>query len=290
MISIGIIGCDSTHTENYAAILNRDLVATGMRATRLWGADAKQAKAKGAEAGIATVTNSPEAAMENVDAVMVLNRWGNDHFTPAMRAIEKGLPLFVDKPMCDDPIEAIALVRAAHAARVPLMSGSAVRYAPSIVTLLEDLPRIGYPRSMMFTLPQTWRLYGVHAIEVMHAVFGSGAIDVTTVRNTQTDLVTTRWPDGQIGIANQIRDAWTGMLCVVVGEAGWINAEVLPSDTVDGMPRMYINLIKRFKQMLDGQPPPVTYSEMVEVIRVTAAADRSAFESRRISMGEIPAL
>jgi predicted dehydrogenase len=290
MISIGIIGSDSTHTENYAAVLNRNLSGNGMRATRLWGADAKQARAKGAQAGIGTVTNSVEDAMEHVDAVMVLNRWGNDHFAPAMQAIEKGLPLFVDKPMCDEPSEAIDLVRAARAAQVPLMSGSAVRYAPSIMTLLEDLPRIGRPQSVIFTLPQTWRLYGVHAIEIMHAVFGTGALDVTAIRDAQTDLVTARWLNGQIGIANQIRDAWSGMLCVVVGDAGWINAEILPSDTVNGIPRMYVNLIKRFKQMLDGQPPPIASIEMIEVIRVTAAADRSASESRRVLMGEIPSL
>ena len=290
MIRVGIIGCDSTHTENYAAILNRDIAGNGMRATRLWGVDAKQARAKATATGIDIVTDSIEAAMEDVDAVMVLNRWGDDHFAPSMQAIKKGLPLFVDKPMCDDPTEAVTLVRAAHAAHVPLMSGSAVRYDPSMMTLLADLPRIGRPRSVVFTLPQTWRLYGVHAIEIMHAVFGSGAIDVTAIRDPQTDIVTARWPNGQIGIANQIRDAWTGMLCVVVGDAGWTNAEIRISDTVNGVPHMYVNLIKRFRRMLNGEPPPTTPGELVEVVRVSAAANRSAAESRQVPMSEIPAL
>jgi len=290
MIRVGIIGCDSTHTENYAAILNRDIAGNGMRATRLWGVDAKQARAKATATGIDIVTDSIEAAMEDVDAVMVLNRWGEDHFAPSMQAIKKGLPLFVDKPMCDDPTEAVTLVRAAHDAHVPLMSGSAVRYDPSMMTLLADLPRIGRPRSVVFTLPQTWRLYGVHAIEIMHAVFGSGAIDVTAIRDPQTDIVTARWPNGQIGIANQIRDAWTGMLCVVVGDSGWTNAEIRISDTVNGVPHMYVNLIKRFRRMLNGEPPPTTPGELVEVVRVSAAANRSAAESRQVPMSEIPAL
>ena len=71
MIRVGIIGCDSTHTENYAAILNRDIAGNGMRATRLWGVDAKQARAKATATGIDIVTDSIEAAMEDVDAVMV---------------------------------------------------------------------------------------------------------------------------------------------------------------------------------------------------------------------------
>ena len=77
MIRVGIIGCDSTHTENYAAILNRDIAGNGMRATRLWGADVKQARAKATETGIEIVADSMEAAMEDVDAVMVLNRWAS---------------------------------------------------------------------------------------------------------------------------------------------------------------------------------------------------------------------
>ena len=158
------------------------------------------------------------------------------------------------------------------------------------MALLADLPRIGRPRSVMFTLPQTWRLYGVHALEIMHAVFGSGAIDVTTIRNPQTDIVTARSPNGQIGIANQIRDAWTGMLCVVVGESGWANAEICTGDTVNGAPHMYVNLIKRFSRMLNGEPPPTTSREIVEVIRVSAAANRSAAESRQVPMSEIPLL
>ena len=52
MIKIGIIGCDSTHTENYAAILNRDIAGSDMRATKLWGEDPDQATAKAAETGI----------------------------------------------------------------------------------------------------------------------------------------------------------------------------------------------------------------------------------------------
>ena len=290
-MNFAIIGADSTHTENFAGIINRGLAGPGLRVTKLWGADAAQARAKALETGIDRVVDAPEQAMQDVDAVLVLNRWGPDHFAPAMQSVDRGLPLFVDKPLCDDPQEAVSLVRAAAAVGVPLMSASAVRYDRALRELLQRLPDLGRTRSIMFTLPQNWQLYGVHAIDVMHAVFGVGALDVTSIRSELGDVVTIRWPDGQLGIANQVREAWMGMLCVALGEKGWTHADMHLSDTIDGFPRMYLETIKQFLAMLESGEPPIGAEEMVDVIRVVAAADRSATsQARCVPLSEMPAL
>ena len=290
-MNFGIIGADSTHTENFAGIINRGLAGPRMRVTKLWGANAAQARAKAADTGVDEVVSAPEEVMQGVDAVFVLNRWGPDHFAPAMQAVERGLPLFVDKPLCDDPREAVTLVRAAAKAGVPLMSASAVRYDSAFRQLLERLPGLGRTRSIMFTLPQNWQLYGVHAVDVMHAVFGVGAVDVTSIRNELGDVVTIRWPDGQVGIANQMREAWMGMLCVAIGENGWTHADMHEDDTIDGFRRMYLETIKQFLAMLDSGEPPISNEEMVDVIRVVAAAEISATsQARCVPLSEMPAL
>ena len=290
-MNFGIIGTDSTHTENFAGIINRGLAGPRMRVTKLWGANAAQARAKAADTGVDEVVSAPEEVMQGVDAVFVLNRWGPDHFAPAMQAVERGLPLFVDKPLCDDPREAVTLVRAAAKSGVPLMSASAVRYDSAFRQLLERLPGLGRTRSIMFTLPQNWQLYGVHAVDVMHAVFGVGAVDVTSVRNESGDVVTIRWPDGRVGIANQVRDAWMGMLCVAIGENGWTHADMHEDDTIDGFRRMYLETIKQFLAMLDSGEPPISNEEMVDVIRVVAAAEISATsQARCVPLSEMPAL
>ena len=290
-MNFGIIGADSTHTENFAGIINRGLAGPHMRVTKLWGVNAAQARAKAADTGVDEVVSAPEEVMQGVDAVFVLNRWGPDHFAPAMQAVERGLPLFVDKPLCDDPREAVTLVRAAAKAGVPLMSASAVRYDSAFRQLLERLRSLGRTRSIMFTLPQNWQLYGVHAVDVMHAVFGVGAVDVTSIRNESGDVVTIRWPDGRVGIANQVRDAWMGMLCVAIGENGWTHADMHEDDTIDGFRRMYLETIKQFLAMLDSGEPPISDEEMVDVIRVVAAAERSAtLQARCVPLSEMPAL
>lgn len=143
MKSIGIIGSDSTHTENFAGILNRDVAVSSLRATKLWGADPVQAREKAAMAEIPTVVERPEDAMDGVDAVMVINRWGVDHFEPARLALERGLPLFVDKPMIDDPAQAVELTRAATQAGVGFMSASALRYDHNLLELGQTLESMG---------------------------------------------------------------------------------------------------------------------------------------------------
>ncbi len=288
MLDIGIVGADSTHTENFAAILNRGLAGGGMRAVKLWGADPAQARAKAAATGIPQVVDAPQAAMEGVDAVMVLNRWGADHFAPAMQAVERRLPLFVDKPLCDDPAQAIQLTQAAHAAGVPLLSASAVRYDPSFQTMRDALHGLGRTRLVTFTLPQTWRLYGVHAVDAMHVIFGPGAQDVTTVRGDAADVVTIRWPDGRVGVATQVRGGWMQMLCVAVGDTGWTHAEISDRHTVGGIRRMYVETIRSFHAMLTSGEPPIDAGEMVSVIRVVAAAERAARTGRRVALDEIP--
>ena len=290
MIKIGIIGCDSTHTENYAAILNRDIAGSDMRATKLWGEAPDQATAKAAETGIPDVVDTPDEAMEGVDAVMVLNRYGDKHFAPAMQALDRQLPLFVDKPMCDNPFEAVTITRTALERGVPFMSASAVRYDRKVQELLASLPESEPIRSLTFTVPNGWRLYGVHAVEVMHAVFGRGATDVQAIRDEGSDIVVIRWPNKQVGVATQFRDAWMGMGWVTTSASGWAHGELHWDDTVDGIPRIYVELTRKFHDMLVGGPPPINADEMVDIIRVCAAAEVSASEQRRVSLTEMPSL
>ena len=116
-------------------------------------------------------------------------------------------------------------------------------------------------------------------------------MDVTSIRNELGDVVTIRWPDGQVGIANQMREAWMGMLCVAIGENGWTHADMHEDDTIDGFRRMYLETIKQFLAMLDSGETPISNEEMVDVIRVVAAAEISATsQARFVPLSEMPAL
>ena len=82
-----------------------------------------------------------------------------------------------------------------------------------------------------------------------------------------------------------------GMLCVAIGENGWTHADMHEDDTIDGFRRMYLETIKQFLAMLDSGEPPIRNEEMVDVIRVVAAAEISATsQARCVPLSEMPAL
>ncbi len=62
------------------------------------------------------------------DAAIVQFRHGDLHLPYAMPLIEKGLPVFIDKPFCLKVEDCKRLVEAARKYRAPIFSCSAFRY------------------------------------------------------------------------------------------------------------------------------------------------------------------
>ena len=100
MIRIAFLGSDSTHTEAFG---NRMNGADGpfrsiAKVVSIWGVDPEQTATKARALGIEKVAATPHDALENVDFAMVIGRFADAHLEPALAAIERGVPTFVDKP------------------------------------------------------------------------------------------------------------------------------------------------------------------------------------------------
>jgi predicted dehydrogenase len=192
MISIGMIGADSTHTESYASLMNLPGAPFGERAqvVKLWGEDAAQAQEKARQCHIPQVASDPAAAMQGVDLVMICNRYGDDHVAPARLALAAGLPTFVDKPFANDFAAVQELAHLASKGNVPVISCSAVRYVPEMLELSNRLSSFGSlscaiasgQASGDFPNPRAKHpyFYGIHPVEMLHALLGGGAEAVTT--------------------------------------------------------------------------------------------------------------
>ena len=81
---------------------------------------------------------------EPLDAVMVLS--SGSHGPPAIAALERGLHVFVEKPMCLSVAEGRAMIDAASGAGVTLMVGYMKRYDPAYERLQEMWPDLGEVR------------------------------------------------------------------------------------------------------------------------------------------------
>jgi predicted dehydrogenase len=91
---------------------------------------------------------SEMVANEELDCALVLNS-DEYHAECAIAALERGLHVLVEKPMCLSPREAAAIIRARDAADKVVMVGYMRRYAPAFLEArarIEAMGRINYVR------------------------------------------------------------------------------------------------------------------------------------------------
>ena len=74
------------------------------------------------------------AAEAEIDA-LVIAAPTTAHVALALAAIERGVPILVEKPLAATPAEALEIVRAARAADVPVQVGHVERYNPAVLEL-----------------------------------------------------------------------------------------------------------------------------------------------------------
>jgi predicted dehydrogenase len=282
MITIGMIGADSTHTEAYASLVNLPSAPLYGRAkvTKLWGEDAAQAQAKATQCQIPQVVTTPVAAMMGVDLVMVCNRYGDDHPPYARLAIETGIPTFVDKPFANDFSAVRELVELAGRRNVPIMSCSAVRYAVEVVELQARLPTFGELNSAVTSGPAAGDFpnprakhpffYGIHPVELLHTLLGPGAEAVTTQRTLRGDMGLVHYPDGRQGIINLMQKSPSLYHGAVYGANGWSAVEIRSWE------HFYVETMARIISMAESRTPPYPIAWAVEVMAILSALVRSA--------------
>jgi predicted dehydrogenase len=186
MIRIAFLGSDSTHTEAFGRLMNTEGAPFFGRArvTSIYGHDLAQTETKARALQIDKVAGSVDDALDGCDLAMVIGRFGDAHFLPAMAAVARQTPTFVDKPFTVDAAEARKLAEAAAQRRVPLMSASPLRFAaelermrttaaggwraiecsaPANCTDLGSDPRLNTPF-----------FYGIHALEMLLDLAGPG--------------------------------------------------------------------------------------------------------------------
>ena len=117
MYRIGILGSDNSHALMFAKLCNipdenGNYLYDDARITAIYGYDDDPSHTKEvAEKGnIPMIAQSPEDFDGNVDAVMVVYRRGSLHVPHILPFVEKGYPVWIDKPIAES-IEDIEKLR-----------------------------------------------------------------------------------------------------------------------------------------------------------------------------------
>ena len=173
----------------YAAIadyLDKEPPATlripGAAVTHIWTDDPADARDVARCSLIPNVVDNAEDVIGQVDAVIVATDKGFEHVERCRPFVEAGLPVFVDKPLTDNVDGLRTFVEWVDAGR-PIMSSSCMRYAKEFEPYRRSTHDLGELRFASITTPKTWERYGIHALEGLYPVLGTGFL---TAVNTGT--------------------------------------------------------------------------------------------------------
>src|SRR3989475_3830626 len=279
----GMIGLDTSHVPAFAKIFNSPKAAGEIACVRIaagypGGTDlpasldrvgkfTEELRGMGIE-----IFGSIPKLLEKVDVVLLESVDGRIHLQEAIPVIKAGKPLFIDKPVAGSLADAIVIYELAKKHNVPCFSTSSVRFAPGIQELLKN-EKLGTIEGAATWGPCTYQegtpdmfFYGIHGIEPLYALMGTGCQTVTRTQTKDTDLVSGVWKDGRIGSYRGIRKNKAEFGAVAFGSKRIVQT---------GREGGYEELCTEVGRFFKTGKPPVRAEETIEIFAFMEAADES---------------
>ncbi|MBY0527056.1 MAG: Gfo/Idh/MocA family oxidoreductase [Gemmataceae bacterium] len=283
-LKVGIIGLDTSHVVAFTKILNNpknegDLAGIQVVAAFPGGSQdipSSKNRLEGftkqlRETYKVEIVDSIPDLLKKVDAVLLESVDGRPHLAQATPVIEAGKPIFIDKPVAGSLADAIKIYNLAKAKKVPVFSSSSLRFAPDIQGA-KDNPKLGevigcdaFGACELEEHHPDLYWYGIHGVEALFTIMGTGCVSVTRTHTKDTDFVTGTWKDGRIGTYRGIRKGKKDIGAVVFG-----SKDVLMAKSASYEP-LVVEIAKFFK----SGKPPVSAEETLEIFAFMEAADES---------------
>jgi len=218
------------------------------------------------------IVDSIEKVIAKSDAVMILSIDGRPHLAQARPVFAARKPVFIDKPIAGSLADAITIFRLAKEHQVPCFSSSALRFAMVTPAMRKD-PKLGEIRACDTFSPATIEphhpdlfYYGIHGVEPLFTVMGTGCKSVTRVHAEKADLVVGLWEGGRIGTFRGMRECPHTYGATVFGLKG-----ISHVSKFEGYELLLVEIVRFFKT---GKAP-VSPEETLEIIAFMEAADES---------------
>lgn len=206
---------------------------------------------------------SLEEVVDGCDCIAVLSPDNPErHMELAARALRSGKPVYVDKPFAAKLSEAGAMFDIARECGTPLMTGSALRFAPDLVRAAKENLAGKSVRFASAWGSGRFEVYAIHLLEMLVMALGIGARRVMHVGNPFADIMTVDYRDGRRGVI-QLFPGYGFGLSVSYGLE-----ENLTLDRMDGFFEAFLDAVLGF--FLTGRSA-VPEAETLEIIALFEA-------------------
>ncbi len=277
MVSIGIVGSDNSHALAYGALVNVEKIAgDSARVVAIWGQEAERTAEVAKAASIEHIIATPEDMLGVVDVVFVEDRHGGLHAEHAIPFLERGIPVFVDKPLALTLEDCGRILKTANENNAWVTSFSSLRTAETTNALKQRAASIGDIRSAQFAGPCDFEsiyggsyFYATHTVEIALRLVGEDVRTVSAVRSGPMAAANITWEDGALGSFSFVGDAEYHFHATLFGTRGMVSGEVLANH--DG----YRVSAKLILDAIDRQERPHTDEELVRPIAIVHAIEQS---------------
>lgn len=281
MFKLGIVGSDNSHAIQFASLANLDEGVGGLKipdvqVTHIYGTDPVRTQEVADKGRIPHIVENAEDMIGAVDGVACVWRHGSKHLAATLPFLEAGIPAFVDKPLAASVSDAEQLIQAAERAKVGFTSFSTLRFAKPTVEFVAGLRNtVGDLRSGVSTGPADRSseydgifFYGIHAVELMNAVFGFGCTHVAAVEHGKSVVAACRLPHDVLVTLNLLGNAVYVFHVIAFGSKGW-QAHTVDSSTC------YFYGMQAFLECMRTGRWPFTPEQLLEPVRVLAGIEQS---------------
>ena len=287
---IGIIGLDAYHAAQFTKVLNDPANSDDLKGYRVVAAYPQGSKmlqkridkipeyTKVVEDLGVKVVHDIDELLEQVDGVMLCSNDARVHLEQAMPVIKAQKKLFIDKPFATNLEESIRIFDAAEKYRTPVFTSSALRFIKSIQEF--DPANSGKvvgahtfsPCSIEpYLADLLW--YGIHGIEMLFAMMGTGCKTIQRTHTEYSDVVTGMWDDGRMATFRGFRKGASGF-----GGTVFTEKSIFSLGDFEG----YKSLVKAMVVFFESGIPPVSREETLEIIAFIMAADESKKQGGRV--------
>jgi predicted dehydrogenase len=254
----------------------------GARVVKVWDPDAGAARRLAEACGIEHVAETPEACCEGVDAVLLVDDGSGAQWKYALHPLRKGVPTFCDKPLAMTAREAQSVAKLVRETKTPFMSASSLRFVPDIVKLREELPQIGEVRLASAACGNELVYYGIHALSMVYAVLGRGAVSALNVGQPGSNIVRLRFANHRDVVLMVAEKQWmrAGYQINLYGTKGWRSVQ-------PDLKNLYSYLLEAFLELIQTGRESVPVEEEVEVIAALEAGQESLRQGREVTLAEV---
>jgi hypothetical protein len=249
-----------------------------LKVTHVWTQDPEVTSKIAASARIATQCRDPHDMMGEVDAVLLLRDDHVSHFEMAKPFLDKGIPVFIDKPLSLN-LEHLRYFRP-YLERGQLMSCAGLRYARELDEMRLEVPAFANPLLVRGTVCGAWDKYGIHLIDGLLPMIG--AVDsVQCFRRgpaTTANLLTAQ--GYQVSL-----HCLLGAPKTFFFEA-WSEADRLSAEVTDNF-SAFRRTIFHFQKMVLTKEPPFDPEDCINSMKILVAGEKSITEKREVRLLEL---